>query len=438
MDRMKQTTISATRAPLHARLKPIEPVPTTPQPVSRWETAGRWVMVVGLLIGWPIAVNRAMHAAGTDFVMFCDNGRHIVEHGVRHPTSNLSRYWPSCDVPWVLLAYVPVPIGMTLWYALNVGSWYGLLRTIRTRLLAGASEVDRRQATLAAGLLALPLVVDGLCLGTFHVFMVWFMVAGLLRARTGHAWSGGALLGMAAWMKLLPVMGIGYLVWKRQFRPAAIAVVCMIGIDVVLSVAAFGPQQAWNEHVTWWQNGAAGTVSRQLTTERNTDEDRSSNQSMAVTMRRLLSPFGRAAGEYKHPVQILSLTGEQLKYSYYAVIGALSLAIAWFCRRSAWRTSSRQAHTEIALVVLATLWFSPVTWSYHPTAATAALAIILCRCTHESRTAWVVSGLWLLSIALLAWTTARWAGDLFWMSAIVGGVLVWTNRTENCHQPALV
>ncbi len=395
-------------------------------------------MAIFLAIGCPIAVNRAMHSAGTDYVMFCDNGRYIVEHGVRNPTSNLARYWPSVDVLWIAMAYVPIAVGMTIWYALNVGSWYGLLRTIREQMLGDATPSDRKLATLAGGLIAMPLAIDGMCLGSFHVFMVWFMVAGLLRVRAGKEWSGGVLLGLAVWMKLLPLLGVGYLIIKRKWRPAIVAVGCALAIDVVLSVAAFGFSGAWQEHVTWWNRGASGTVARQLTTVRNTDEDRITNQSLVITVRRVLSSFGRAPHEGPSPVQVASLSGENLTLVYYGISGCLALSIAWFCRRSAAMTSISQSNSEIALFALATLWFSPVVWSYHPTAATPALALVLCRMTGASRVTWTIATVWMLGIALLAWTPARAAGDLLWLSVMVGGVLVWTNRAENCPQPCTV
>ncbi len=46
-------------------------------------------------------------------------------------------------------------------------------------------------------------------------------------------------------------------------------------------------------------------------------------------------------------------------------------------RRPASQLTPADWTTEIALVVLATVWFSPVVWSYHPTSAVPALAIVM-------------------------------------------------------------
>ena len=93
-------------------------------------------------------------------------------------------------------------------------------------LLDDLQDLDapiKRHAVLAAELLVMPLALDHFCLGAFHILMVWLMVAGLGRAARGRPWSGGLLLGMAVWVKLLPLMGVGYLVLKRKWLAAGVA-----------------------------------------------------------------------------------------------------------------------------------------------------------------------------------------------------------------------
>src|SRR5208282_4806319 len=118
------------------------------------------------------------------------------------------------------------------------------------------------------------------------------MIMGLDRACRGQETSGGILLGTAAWLKLLPMLGIGFLLYQRRWKGALIAIATVFVLDVVLSVAAFGPAGAWHEHVMWWQQGAAGTANRQLASFKPSDEDRLTNESVAVTLRRLLTSMG--------------------------------------------------------------------------------------------------------------------------------------------------
>src|SRR5208282_2635900 len=118
------------------------------------------------------------------------------------------------------------------------------------------------------------------------------MIMGLDRACRGQETCGGILLGTAAWLKLLPMLGIAFLLYQRKWKGALIAMATVFVLEVTLSVAAFGPAGAWQEHVLWWEHGAAGTTNRQLTSVRPRDEDRLTNQSVAITLRRLLTSLG--------------------------------------------------------------------------------------------------------------------------------------------------
>lgn len=425
------------------------------QPISLWEALGRLLLWLALAIGFVVAFNRVMQGRATDFIRFCENGQYILEHGTRHPESTLGRYWPSSDVPWMVFAYVPLGLGITLWYGFNAWTWLGLLSTIHTKLLVDrVTDDNRRCATLAAALLTAPLAVDGLCLGSFHLLMVWLLVAGLLRASRGQAWSGGLLLGTAVWLKLLPALGIGYLIWKRKWQPALAATVCALVIDGALSLAAFGPAGAWREHVAWWHDSAQGTTLRQLTSAECLDEDRLTNQSVAVTVRRLFSSYGtspqalaawttEAGAERAHAnrnnsppswvrprrqVQVAELSDNARLAIFLAFNLALASAIGWYCRRSAVNTAPEQWSSEIAMICLATVWFSPVVWSYHPTAVTPALALIACRRTKHSPVTWAASTVWIAGMVLLSWSAARVSGELMWMTLILGGLL-WKTPT---------
>ena len=122
--------------------------------------------------------------------------------------------------------------------------------------------------------------------------MIWLMVAGLLHASQGRHWKGVALLGLAVWLKLLPIVGVGYLLLKRKWQPAVIALLVVAAVDVTLSLAAFGWKGTINEHLMWASAGAAGTVDEQMNGHSVIDEDRITNQSTMVILRRFLTERG--------------------------------------------------------------------------------------------------------------------------------------------------
>jgi alpha-1,2-mannosyltransferase len=377
---------------------------------------------------------------GPDLAGFCDAGRHILDHGTRDATSSLSRYWPSVDVPWIVFARMPISVVAVVWYGFGCLTWLGLLRTIRVRLLVGLDPVARRHAVLAAGLLAMPLVLDGLALGSFHILMVWLMVLGLDRACRGQETAGGLLLGTAAWLKLLPLLGIGFLLYHRKWKGALVGVATVAVLEIGLSVLAFGPAGAWREHVAWWHQGATRTADNQLTSPLPQDEDRLTNQSVAVTLRRLLTSLGTVSESECAPgaegpealyhlkarrrVQIADLSPGQLKAAYLAVMALLAIGVAVYCRpvnAAAWQ---KEGPAKIVMLTLATLWFSPVVWSYHFVAAAPALATLLLRARYRWQRAAPVVVVWIGSLCLLASHTVRAAGVLLGMSLLLGIGLV--------------
>jgi hypothetical protein len=181
---------------------------------SPWERLGRFLFVFALVAAFPVAMYRAVNeTGGTDFPEFYATGRHILEHGDVEPTRFLKYYWPSLDVAWAGLAWMPAPLAATVWYGLCCGSWIGLLAAINRYLLGHIEQPQRRLSILTAGLLMTPIVLDHVCLGAFHLFMVWWMVAGLGRASQGKDWSGGAYAGCRRGSRKLPSIPV------RRFGP---------------------------------------------------------------------------------------------------------------------------------------------------------------------------------------------------------------------------
>ena len=247
------------------------------------------VMALVLLGVFPWAMYRAVGDFGCDLQEFIHGGNHVLDHASRHPYTALDRYLPSLDVACILLTILPLSLTAAIWYFFNAGTWFGLLRTVRDCLLPDDDPQASGRGTIAAGLLTLVLAVDGFLIAAFHVLMIWLMVAGLAHASRDRHWKGGALLGLAIWLKLLPVMGAGYLLLKGKWRPAVIAILLAVAIDCALSVAAFGWRGAWDEHLRWADWGAAGSIERQMHGDTYINEDRITNQSLIVVLRRFLT-----------------------------------------------------------------------------------------------------------------------------------------------------
>jgi hypothetical protein len=373
-----------------------------------------------VLAAFPLAVVRAVTNQGCDYKDFLNSALFISEYGYRHPYTALNRYLPSVDVAFLVFTLIPVWLGAAIYYLLNVGSWFALLSTVRHGLLPASDPRDAARGTMAAGLLALAIAADGFLIGAFHVAMIWLMVAGLVQASRGRHWRGGLLLGLATWLKLLPVIGIGYLLLKRKWQPALIATLLVIAIDITLCLAAFGVKQSWQEHAAFFSTGAVGTVHDQMHGESWVDEDRITNQSTLVFMRRLLTTRGGFP-----EMAVADLSPQALSIVSAAVLGMLAAAMLVVFRRPASALAPADWGAEIALLLLCTVWFSPVVWSYHLTAVVPALAVIMSQSRFEiSKHA--VALIWIVGLVLFTVPLARAAGHMLWSSYLVGTVLLWT------------
>jgi len=421
---------------------------------NRWEAAG-WILFAAVLVGvFPFVFYRTTRTTSSDFWEFYGSARCIWEHGTRMPSSKFIHYLPSVDVAVGLVAWMPMRWAATAWYGIMTVGWLCLLAAVRRYLLDDGDSLQARRAVLAAGLLVMPLFLDHLCVGAFHVLMVWWMVAGLGRISRDRPWSGGLMLGLAIWVKLLPLVGVGYLLLKRKWLPAALAVAAALAVDLALSWAALQPETIWQLHRQWWQDQVCGQNNNMLSDANPIDEDRLTNQSVMIVMRHLLTHLGQGTmadrleaarrgtpmepwqvgsvkfGGPRPNVALADLTPGQVQAVYAAVMALLVLGISLYCRQPGRDLSPRQWATEIALIVLSTLWFSPLVWSYHPTAALPALAVILSRSPWHPKRTQATAALWLLSLALMGVPLARTCGVTLWMNLLLGAVLVWNASEE--------
>ena len=271
---------------------PLRPSDQQGNPIALpWQQAGRLLLLAILLVGLPIAVNRAVTHGVSDLRGFHEASRFTLTHGLRLPGTTFAFYLPSLDVAFEVIAWMPMPIAATIWYLLGCWSWIALLRSIDGYLLEGFDEPRRRAVTLLGGLLVTPLAVDGLCLGSFQTFMVWWIVAALGRIRRGRRWSGGVLLGLALWIKLLPLLGVAFLILNVSGSPLSWQWP-RGGIRRRVECRRLRAESGLGRTRRWWQEQARGTTERPLNNPIPVQEDRDTNQSLVVILRRTLTTMG--------------------------------------------------------------------------------------------------------------------------------------------------
>jgi alpha-1,2-mannosyltransferase len=224
-------------------IAPVRAPQTAAPPVTRGRAGAGWLLIAGIvLFGGVLAVYIAdltqhlrIMAAMRDLTVYRAGGlitRHISPPGnLVHPVSLYSwhgkyhvsfTYAPIAAIvfaggsllSWLALRWVMTVLSLA---ALLLSVWltFGALGYPSRRVRAGATLL------VAAAALATEPIQQNLALGQINLLLMLLVVADLTLPRT--RWWTGAGIGLAAGIKLVPLIFIPYLVLTGRFRQAAVA-----------------------------------------------------------------------------------------------------------------------------------------------------------------------------------------------------------------------
>ncbi|WP_027660392.1 glycosyltransferase 87 family protein [Salinispora fenicalii] len=288
------------------------------------------------------------------------------------------------------LAAIPAEVAVGLWTAASVAA---LVAVVRLTLNATGVEPGRRRLmTLLAVLAVLPIfpVTGHLQAGQVGLFLLWMVLYDLLPGRTSR-W-GGVGIGVAAGLKLTPLIFVGFLLFTGRIRAAVTA---MVGF-----LATIGIGFAWRPTDSAWFFGGG-----LLDTARVTGDPRTIlNQSLAGALARITDTPDVA--------WVWAVTA--------VVVAAAGMALAVWCARAADQLVAVLACAGTGLLV------SPVSWHHHWVWWVPALVLLAERCRrHGHRLGAVTLGVvWLVLVASTSWVLAAPGG---WDLHFTGLGLVYSN-----------
>ncbi|MFJ8581766.1 glycosyltransferase 87 family protein [Micromonospora sp. NPDC093277] len=281
--------------------------------------------------------------------------------------------------PFALLALAPLA-----WLGPAVGFWgWTVVSTLAVPAvvwllidhLTPAGDRQRPGLLAAGTLAALPLspIAATLLLGNVNIFLLALLLADLLLITGRHQ---GVLVGLAAGIKLTPLLFVGYLLLTRRTRAGLVALLSFVGtvgVGFLLLPAASG---------TFW----GGTF---------VDASRTRPPGEEV--------FGTSVrGAVRH---LLPGTGPAAWVFASVVVGVVGLAVA------AWASRRGEELAGILACAVTGLLVSPVTWYAHWVWCVPLLALLAAHTWHRSRHGrLLVVGLWLVFALPLPW----------WIAYVVG------------------
>jgi alpha-1,2-mannosyltransferase len=267
-------------------------------------------------------------------------------------------------------------VAVTVWIAFRELGWRGTARLGATLLVTGiAFWTEPVQRTLYLGqieLLLMALVVWDLC-------------------QPDRRWWKGAGTGIAAGIKLVPLIFIAYLLVTRRFKQAGVATAAFAA-TVVAGFAALP-----HESAQWWWHGyflrasRTGFVGTML------------NQSLRGLITRLIGSVAGAGGLW---LAIAVLTG------------ILGLAVAALLHHAG------RTFAGLMVCALTALLVSPISWDHHWVWVAPGLAVLVDAAVRAGR-GWARAG-WLAVTAVVLAGFGAW--PRFWPGGGTGllqGGLIW-------------
>lgn len=270
--------------------------------------------------------------------------------------------WPPlfavASVPFALLARVHVYLARGTWLLLNVACIVALVRMVVVLVhhtpLALEAAPGRIALVSAAVLgplvLALRFLLGNLDRLQINLVILTACVAGCLWIARGRPVAGGAIIGVAAAVKVLPIFFVPYFAWKHWWRACAAAVAAGAAASLA-PVVVFGPERflAYARH---WVALSAGSW-----------PVRKGNQSVYAMVDRL----------YTHHAMIWSPAHKRLTASNDPVVaaivyGLLAVVAALFVlamRRGGRRPDGAAVTVELAIVLCIAVLFSPLAWKHY-------------------------------------------------------------------------
>jgi hypothetical protein len=396
------------------------------------------VALVVLMAAFSVApvVNNLLGKPNKDYDLWYQTGRTILRGGDVYPTDHRPfpfMYPPAAGAMLAVTSLVGPRLFVPLLLLVNSAAWIGsILLSVR---LATGEALHRRPSLYAIPtLLLLPFIHDMYLLGQPNLLLLWLMLSAFLALGSGRPWSAGALVGLAAAIKAFPVMAVGYLVYRRQWKATAGLAVTLAALLFVLPLPFRGPSKTWSDMVVWTRGMVLKYDEGQIA-QRPERCYSFKNQSLVAVANRLLRSVP-ADGERKDgwQVNVADLSFKTVN----AVVVACALGLGLFYLAAMPRgRAPRNARTdaaETAMLLLMILAFSPFAFNYfyvwvlYP--ATVLLSRVLDAADGSPERRVIPPGLW-ISLAIYAATLislrgSQAYGNLLAVDLILLGLLGWT------------
>lgn len=434
--------------------------------LRRWASARR-LLVAGLLIGWlvtgGISLRRLTQVTGeeggirhrrvhSDFDGFWRAGQDVLAgrdiyvlpgaEDAPWSVSPVKRYLPVFAVAMAPFALLPLAAGGAALHLLAGLALWGSVRSA-VRLAGRDPDADAWPALVgAAGTAAL--WTGHLALGQVGLPVLWLTLVGVEQAARGRELRGGALLGLAAALKLTPALLAVWLLLRGRWAAAVAAGATFLGLCAATALV-FGPAQAVDLHARWLRE--QGSTARAAYSEEGKSL-RFANASLSATLGRLLLDENAGYNSEPFQVNVAALSPGTATRALQGVegltlAGLLALALRRRRRGDARLTAGPTTTTptavpcaEVGLLLGLVAVFTPIAWTHHFVVLLPGVVALAAAGDRGSR-GWLAASL-VLQLTLVSPLTRALGGLLLSDLAVVAGCarLAWRASAQTAPSPA--
>jgi len=422
---------------------------------------------------------------------------YVWQHRETAPATAMFGYLPAASFAlWPFTVWLPRPVGLVAYVASNVAAavaslwiayrWWGPTPDpAKGPPGAGASFVW--PALLAAANLEQVIVGNQLTLWALIACM-----AGLTLVSRHRPLAGGLLVGVAALVKTLPFLLVGYLLLRRQWRAVAGVVLAVVLLDFVPSAMFFGWRGAIDEHRLWltrceWHSGRrqiedpfqldvfrhwsnfsyASVLTRWLRAIPDADElvmisgpapadvvqaERAALRPNQILTLAPMPPRDQPWGIRRFPLadvprfHLADLSARAVLWIWWLTLGVAACVLLVVTGKAGPPRGRDDWTAGAALWMLAAFGFTPMMRAYYLVLAMPALVVVwrtMAARLHGNRDRWTggtrLAALamlgWLIGVFCLGWHPVRWYGIHLGVVALLTAATAWAWRRARITQP---
>lgn len=296
------------------------------------------------------------------------------------PYANTFNSWP----PFFLLVASVLALGsrisslatLFIWQLASVLAVWGTLKLLARCFAAGGAELTfwpRSPDRLA--FVSAPIIIpflftarlfqDNLQHGQINTQILFLSLLAFVLFRERRPVPGAFALALAASLKAMPVLLLGYLVYKRCWRELVWTIAFLVLLNLVIPIALFGAAEVATQWRAW--RGIIGGEMLQPIAHHP-------NQSLLSALKRLLTVEGGST----NPIQVnLAAWSAAAVVRFFWVLALLSVGgFAGLFRRNPRDLSDARCAGEFVICLAAMTLVSPIAWVAHFVTLVAPAALV--------------------------------------------------------------